>query len=150
MTKVMAKMTGLFMAATIFLSPLLALADASCRCPDCARRACVVKSRICSCKDCEDTGHSRCSPDDRSCQTCKVPANAGQDADASHPEHPSRPESEGCHCNGYIYGHGSAVLPVGEANASSCPVEFYQQIPATLITSGWVYQILHPPRSLAA
>lgn len=33
-------------------------------------------------------------------------------------------------------------------NASSSPEKFYQQIPRTFATSGWVYQILHPPRSL--
>jgi hypothetical protein len=37
-------------------------------------------------------------------------------------------------------------LPIGDANASSLTEEFHPQIPKTLVTSGWVYQILHPPR----
>jgi len=150
MRPMLTRMLGLFMAATVFLSPLLALADVSCRCPDCARRVCVVKSRACACKDCSEASHSCCDRDSLGSQGSKVLPEPARDVNPAIPGHQSPSESKGCHCNGYIYTHGNAILPLGDTSVSSPSEEFHQLIPKTTVTSGWVYQILHPPRQFNA
>jgi len=150
MRRMMTKVLGLFVAATIFLSPLLAVADVSCRCPDCERRVCVVKSRACASKDCSEASHSCCSQDSLGSQGSEVLPEPTQDVNPEKPGHQSPSEPKGCHCNAYIYTHGNAILPLGDANASLASEEFHEPIPKTALTSGWVYQILHPPRPFNA
>ena len=146
MRRMKTRVLGLFMAVIIFLSPLLTLADVICRCPDCARRVCAVMPAACACQDDSEASPSCCSRNVVDSQACELELDSGPDTDSAHPRHPSAPESQGCNCNGYFYTHGSAVLPMGGTNTLSITEEFYQPLPTTLITSGWVYQILHPPR----
>jgi hypothetical protein len=150
MTHISTKIQCLFMAATVFLCPLLVIADSACRCPDCARRVCVVKSRACACKDCSEASDSCCSRDSLGSQGSEVLPEPTQDVNQEKSGHQSPSESKGCHCNAYIYTHGNAILPLGDANASLAAEEFHELIPKTVITSGWVYQILHPPRQFNA
>ncbi len=146
MRHISSKWLCLFMATTVFLCPLLVIADDICRCPDCARRACVIKPGVCSSKDGPESSHPCCSQEGAVSQCPNARSEPIQDVNPDEPGHPSPMESRGCHCNAYIHTHGNAVLLSGETNVSSLTEEFHQQLPKTLISSGWVFQILHPPR----
>ena len=144
------KMQCLFMAATVFLCPLLVVADSACRCPDCARRICTVKSEAGAYADCSERTTSCCCQGDALSQQSHAPAEPTQAANPVAPQHQASGESKGCHCNAYIYTHGNAILPLAQANTSLAPEAFHQPAPKSALTSGWVYQILHPPRPFNA
>ena len=149
MRRVTPKALSLFIAVTVFMSPLLGWADMTCRCPDCARSECVIRSRLCNCAECPEPADTVPTPEQAGCQGCStVAAQPCPNANSNEPEH--APESKGCQCNAYVYTHGSAVLPMEDSGSFAIAEEFFQQTPRTFVTSGWVYQILHPPRSLAS
>lgn len=132
------------MAAALFLSPLLSMADVACRCPDCTRRECLIKSRVCDCKDCAASTPGCTGQDPATCQGCARPTPPSRPSDPDTSEH--APASKACDCNAYIYTHGNAVLPGQDTGPYAAAAQFYQQPPTTVIASGWVHQILHPPR----
>ena len=139
------KMTCIFLAATVLSSPILGLADTICRCPDCARRVCTIMAGLCDCTQCSETSDLHSNSAEMACHGCTPPKQTCQDPDPDEHEH--GPESKGCQCNAYVYTHGSALMPKGTTTITSLIEEFYQPIPTTFVTSGWVYPILHPPRS---
>jgi len=136
----------LFIATAIFVSPLIAMADDSCRCPECARGTCFVKSTDCS------SGYSseEISPCCRQDEAVSRMPGANQypvgDSNAAEPNHKSQTKSKDCRCSIYLCYDGNGILPITNSILSSTIVEFYQRMPKTVVTSGWVYQIFHPPR----
>lgn len=140
----------LFMATAVFVSPLLVIADDICRCPDCARRICVIKPKVSSCRNCCENTSLGTDQDGDTARQSNALAQSFRDVNPEKPGHPSPTESKDSNCNACIYTHGNAILPIGDAGTCSPTEAFHQPIPKIWVTSGWVYQILHPPRQFAA
>ncbi|MHC4371883.1 MAG: hypothetical protein ACYSW8_30095, partial [Planctomycetota bacterium] len=67
-------------------------------------------------------------------------------SNTAEPDHKSQTESKDCRCSTYLCYDGNGILPVASSTLPSTIEELYQQIPKESVTSGWVYQVLHPPR----
>ncbi len=134
MRNILLRVLFLFIATAIFVSPLIAMADDFCRCPDCARQTCLVKSEHCPGRYCSQEAGPCCGRD------------AAAESDPAEPNHKSQEKSKDCHCSTLICYDGNAIMPVSSSILSSTADEFYQRIPKAFITSGWVHQILRPPR----
>lgn len=135
----------LFIATAIFVSPLIAMADDFCRCPECARGTCFVKATDCSSGYCSEEISPCCRQDEavsRMPGTNQYPVG---DSNAAEPNHKSQAKSKDCRCSIYLCYDGNGILPITNSILSSTIDEFYQRIPKTFVTSGWVYQIFHPP-----
>ena len=143
MKKMPLKLFSLVIATAILLSPVMVLADDSCHCPDCARERA------------SDRGNSCCAAEESCCccQGAKVlveGSNGGVDPliDYSNSDDEKESGSKGhdCQCCMSIYFNCSAIMPVGDAGRVALSDGLYQHIPVSFTHSGWVYQILHPPR----
>ncbi len=136
----------LFIVTAIFLSPLITMADDFCRCPECARGTCFAKSTDCSSSHCSEEVSPCCAQDaavSKMPGAKKYPAGASK---TSEPSHKSQTKPKDCRCSTYLCYYGNAIMPIASSTLSSTTDEFYQRIPKAFVTSGWVHQILHPPR----
>lgn len=136
----------LLTATVVFASPLIAIADDFCRCPQCAQGTCLVKSEHCPGVFSSEEASPCCRQDEAVSQTPGTNHDPVSDCSPAEPDHKSRTKSEGCHCSIYLCYDGNAIMPVSSSVLSLTTDEFYQRIPKAFVTSGWVYQILHPPR----
>jgi hypothetical protein len=136
----------LFIATAVFVSPLVAMAGDFCRCPDCAQGTCFVKSTDCSSGFCSEEVSPCCDQNAAVSKTPGANRDPVADSDTAEPDHKSQTKSKGCRCSTYICYDDNGILPIGSSILSSTTDEFYQRIPKAFVTSGWVYQILHPPR----
>ena len=146
MRNILLRVLSLFIVTAVFVSPLVAMADDFCRCPECARGTCFAKSTDCSSSHCSEEVRPCCAQDE---DVSKMPG-ANQDpagaSDPAEPNHKSQTKSKDCRCSTYLCYYGNAILPITGSILCSTTDEFYQRIPKAFITSGWVHQILHPPR----
>jgi len=136
----------LFIATAVFVSPLVAMADDFCRCPDCAQGTCFVKSMDCSSGYRSGEVSPCCGQDAAVSKTPGANQYPVGDSNTTEPDHKSQAKSKDCRCGIYLCYDGNGVLPITSSILSSTTDEFYQWIPKAFVTSGWVYQILHPPR----
>ena len=143
MNKMPLKLFSLLIATALLLSPMMVLADDVCHGPDCARQSETNDGWNC----CQTEENFSC------CQEAIIPlegADAGidllVDAAASANEKETESKNPGCHCSMSAYCNSSAVMPVGAADRATLLDMPYQHIPASFTNSGWIYQILHPPR----
>ena len=146
MRKFLPKFLCLFIAAAIFVSPLIIFADDSCRCPDCARGTCIVKSELCSSEYCSQEVSQRCHKDEPVSETSEAETRPTEDISTEESGHKSPTESKDCRCSAYLCHDGNAFLPVASSNVLSTADEFYQHAPRAFASSGWVYRTFHPPR----
>lgn len=136
----------IFVIITIFLSPLVSMADGFCNCPDCTSRICIFKSKA----------HPSDNHSEENCRCCHkdVPASETPDSESRNSDvlsteksgNQSPPESTDCGCESYLCNDGNALLPIKCSNIFSKTPEFYQHTPRVFDTSGWVYRTFHPPR----
>ena len=136
----------LLAAMAIFVSPLVAMADEFCRCPQCAQGTCSVKSADCSSSYCSQEANPCCDQNSAVSKTPGAKHGPVADSNSTEPDHKSQTESKDCRCSIYLCYDGNGILPVTSSILSSTIDEFYQRIPKAFVTSGWVHQILHPPR----
>ena len=136
----------LFTATATFASPLIAMADDFCRCPECARGTCFVKSTDCSSGYRSEEVSPCCDQDEAVSKMPGANQDPAGDSDTAEPDHKSQTKSKDCRCSIYLCYDGNGILPVTNSILSSTIDEFYQRIPKAFVTSGWVHQILHPPR----
>ena len=146
MKNVSLKILFLFVATAIFVSPLVAMADHFCRCPECARGTCIVKSADCSSSNCSREVSPCCDKDAAVSETPGADQDSGADSNAAESDHKSQTESKDCRCSTYLCYDGNGIMPVQSSILSSTTDEFHQRIPKAFVTSGWVHQILHPPK----
>jgi len=136
----------LLAATAIFASPLVAMADDFCRCPQCAQGTCLVQSTDCSSGNCSQEVSPCCDHDTAVSKAPGANQYPVADSDTAEPDHKSQTKSKDCCCSIYLCYDGNGILPIGSSILSATTDEFYQRIPKAFVTSGWVYQILHPPR----
>ena len=136
----------LLTAMAVFASPLIAIADDFCRCPQCARGTCLVKSEHCPGVFPSEESRPCCGQDEAVSSTPCTNHNPVSDSSPAEPDHKSQTKSDGCHCSIYVCYDGNAIMPTSSSVLSLTTDELYQRIPKTFVTSGWVCQILHPPR----
>ena len=146
MRNVSLRVLFLLAAMAVFASPLVAMADDFCRCPQCARGTCFVKSTDCPSSYCSQEVSPCCDRDVAVSKTPGANHDPVEKSDTAVPEHESRTKSKDCRCSTYLCYDGNGVLPVTNSILFSTTDEFYRRIPKSFVTSGWVYQILHPPR----
>ena len=147
MRNISLKILFLFIAMAVFASPLVAMADDFCRCPECARGTCAVKTADCSSSNCAEEAAGSCC--EQNAAISKAPgADEGTVADSSaaEPSHKSQTTPKDCRCSTYLCYDGNGIMPITSSVLSSTTDEFHQRIPKAFVTSGWVHQILHPPR----
>ncbi len=136
----------LFIATAVFVSPLVAMADGFCRCPDCAQGTCFVKSTDCSSGYCSEEVSPCCGQDAAVSKTPGANQYPVGDSNVGEPNHKSRAKSKDCRCSIFLCYDGHALMPVADSILSSAADDFLQRMPKAFVTSGWVHQILHPPQ----
>ncbi len=136
----------LFIATAVFVSPLVAMVDKFCRCPDCTQGTCFVKSMDCTSGYRSEEVSPCCGQDAAVSKTPSANQYPVGDSNAAEPNHKSRAKSKDCCCSIYMHYDGNSILPITNSILSPTIYEFYQRIPKIFATSAWVYQIFHPPR----
>lgn len=136
----------LFIAAAVFVLPLIIMADDCCRCPDCARRTCPVKSETCPAERYRAETGCCCDGGPVACRTSEPKAGPLDDAGTPGPGHKAPGDSSDCRCGTYLCYDGNALLPPATSNVFSSEDEFYRLTPGAFAGSGWVHKAFHPPR----
>lgn len=146
MRNILPKFLRLFIAATIFMSPLIVLANDSCHCSDCAHGTCIVKSELCSAEYCSQEVSQCCRQNEPVSGISEAGTRPTEDLSTEESGHKSPVESKDCRCSTYLAYSGYALLPAARSNVYSTAGEFYQHAPTAFATSSWVYLTFHPPR----
>jgi len=133
------KLFSILTASALLLTPVMVWADDVCHCPDCVRERESVRGDSCC-----HAGESCCC-----CREANVPTEGlegGDDFSTSDNDKDTESKNHDCQCCLSANVSSGAIMPVGEAGRATLLDVPYQHAPVNFERSGWVYQILHPPR----
>ena len=136
----------IFVIVTIFLSPLVSMADDICNCPDCTSRLCLFKSKV---RPSDNHSEENCRCSHKDATSSETSGEESRHLEVLNTEKSGKetpPESTDCGCEIYLCNDGNALIPIICSNMFSKTPEFYQHTPRVFDTSGWVYRTFHPPR----